>query len=177
MTILMPFYYIVYLSLLLSHSLNLIGQICSVVCTNLLLCIILLPDRSLANSIHAQHWSTHRTVHDGWGNCHCLCSKIQSVSNLHIFCNLIKIDNHTLSANSLFMLFGIGNVDIAYVNSVWAHERPRIIYPFIMFSDDVITLLMPYTLYVTCWSLCDRDQEFWSMNGVLDHLIVLKLLI
>ena len=120
----------------------------------LLLCIILLPDPSLTNSIHAQCWPTHVLLlpdHDGWGNWHCLCSKIQSVSNSHTVCNLLKIDNHTLSANSLLMIFGIGNVIIAYVeqsNSVWAHlERSHVIYPrtFVMFSDDVTTLLMPCT--------------------------------
>ena len=111
-----------------------VSQICSVVCTNLLLCIILLPDPSLANSIHVQRWPTHVLLlpdHDGWGNWHCLCSKIQSVSNSHTVCNLLKIDNHTLSANSLLMIFGIGNVIIAYVeqsNSVWAHlERSHVI--------------------------------------------------
>ena len=87
------FYYIVYLSLLLSHGLNLIGQICSVICTNLLLHIILLPDPSLANSIHVQRWPTHALFlsdHDGRGNCYCLCSKIQPVSNPHTLCNLLK---------------------------------------------------------------------------------------
>ena len=48
----------------------------------LLLCIILLPDPSLTNSIHVQCWPTHVLFlpdHDGRGNCYCLCSKIQSV--------------------------------------------------------------------------------------------------
>ena len=26
-------------------------------------------------------------------------------------------------------------------------------------------------LYVTCWSVCDRDQDFWSSKSVLDRLI------
>ena len=93
------FYYNVYLPLLLSHGLNLIGQICSVICTNLLLCIILLPDPSLTNSIHVQRWPTHALLvpdRDGRGNCHCLCTKIQPVSNSHMLCNLVKIDNYTL---------------------------------------------------------------------------------
>ena len=88
-----PFYYNVYLSLLLSHGLNLIGQICSVICTNLLFCIILLTDPSLANSIHVQRRPTHALLlsdHDGRGNCHCLCAEIQPVSNRHMLCNLLK---------------------------------------------------------------------------------------
>ena len=27
-------------------------------------------------------------------------------------------------------------------------------------------------LYVTCWSVCNRDQGFWSTESVLDHFIV-----
>ena len=45
-----------------------------------------------------------------------------------------------------------------------------------MSADNVITLLMLLTrgsyLHVTCWSVCDQDQNFWLVNGVLDHLIV-----
>ena len=77
----------------LPHGLNLIGQICSVICTNLLFCIILLTDPSLANSIHVQRRPTHALLlsdNDGRGNCHCLCTKIQPVSNPHTLCNLLK---------------------------------------------------------------------------------------
>ena len=26
--------------------------------------------------------------------------------------------------------------------------------------------------YVACWSVCNRDQDFWSAKSVLDHLII-----
>ena len=27
-------------------------------------------------------------------------------------------------------------------------------------------------LYVTCWSICNWDQDFWSTKSVLDHLVI-----
>ena len=45
-----------------------------------------------------------------------------------------------------------------------------------MFSDNVITLLMPLLICHLLKCLWPRSR-FWSMNGMLDHLIVLKLLI
>ena len=48
--------------------------------------IILLPDPSLANSIHVQRRPTYALFlsdHDGWSSRHCLCTKIQPVSNTH----------------------------------------------------------------------------------------------
>ena len=30
-------------------------------------------------------------------------------------------------------------------------------------------------LYVACWSVCDRDQDYWSAKSVIDCVILLKL--